>query len=439
MSACSSSSSSSSASYSSSIQLPKQISLRQALGQFSVSIDIGEQIVTKLQETTQRAAEGALKTSCARSYRPEKYFRKSVNKIPFPVFQNHEGLQFTIVKIRLRDDFDPKGAFAKGACKNVYIALKLDAGKGDRNAILKEPIYAWGRSKYKIFSPYEATEAIRIRNEMNVYRMRAEPEFYRTFSGDQSLLYYGHCEFAIDGKIENQRVGILMEFCPETLIDWVIKGKALKYSFVEMCEFLKKHLELLKLLQEKKVQHHDIKLENIMMDADGNPKLSDYGLAVDLSRDQLFQRAFGSPLYALPEEAEVEKELKESIPRLPADEYLTKGYEMCRTAAQKVHTPKGDIYMMGIVFYAICFNCHPWNDGVRRGEKYDLEWCKTLIENPVFLKAYVKSKLDSREKMTYQCARFTPLIRGMLEFNPDDRFDLSQCFTTLEAIKQSKS
>lgn len=435
MSACCSSSSS----YSSSIQLPNQISLRQALGQFRVGIYIEKQIVTKLQETTQRAAEGALKTSCARSDRPEKYFRKSVNKIPFPVFQNHEGLQFTIVKIRLGVNFDPKGAFAKGSWKNVYIALKLDAGKGDRNSILKEPIYAWGRSKYKIYSSYEGTEAMLSRNQMHVDRMRAEPEYYRTFSGDRSLLYYGHCEFAIDGKIEDQRVGILMEFCPETLIDWVNKGKALKYSFAEMCEFLKKHLELLKLMQEKNVLHHDIKLENIMMSADGNPKLSDYGFAVDLSKDQIFRGAFGSPLYALPEEAEVEKELKESIRRLPVDEYQTKSYEMYRTAAQKVHTPKSDIYMMGIIFYALCFNCHPWNDGVWREGQFDLEWCKELIQNPVFLKAYVKSKLDSREKMTYQCARFTPLIRGMLEFNPDDRFDLSQCFTALEAIKQSKS
>ncbi|KAM7318871.1 hypothetical protein ACRRTK_021984 [Alexandromys fortis] len=54
-------------------------------------------------------------------------------------------------------------------------------------------------------------------------------------------------------------------------------------------------------LHQRRIAHRDIKLKNILIDGDGNVKLCDFGLAVQLAEGQMLNRVCGSLKYMAPE------------------------------------------------------------------------------------------------------------------------------------------
>ncbi|KAM7318563.1 hypothetical protein ACRRTK_021675 [Alexandromys fortis] len=54
-------------------------------------------------------------------------------------------------------------------------------------------------------------------------------------------------------------------------------------------------------LHQRRIAHRDIKLENIFIDGDGNVKLCDFGLAIQLAEGQKLEELCGSLLYMAPE------------------------------------------------------------------------------------------------------------------------------------------
>ncbi|XP_057650306.1 sperm motility kinase-like [Chionomys nivalis] len=54
-------------------------------------------------------------------------------------------------------------------------------------------------------------------------------------------------------------------------------------------------------LHQRRIAHRDIKLENILIDGDGNVKLCDFGMAIQLAEGQKLEELCGSLLYIAPE------------------------------------------------------------------------------------------------------------------------------------------
>jgi len=54
-------------------------------------------------------------------------------------------------------------------------------------------------------------------------------------------------------------------------------------------------------LHSKGIMHRDLKLENVMIDAEGFVKIIDYGLAKMLKSDELAMSYCGTPEYLAPE------------------------------------------------------------------------------------------------------------------------------------------
>ncbi|XP_052610786.1 putative sperm motility kinase W [Peromyscus californicus insignis] len=95
-------------------------------------------------------------------------------------------------------------------------------------------------------------------------------------------------------------------------------------------------------LHQRHIAHRDIKLENILVDAAGNAKLCDFGMAIEITEGQMLQEICGSLLYWAPE----------ILARKPYDGLA------------------GDMWSLGIVLYVLITGHFPYMeetlDGMHR-------------------------------------------------------------------------
>ncbi|XP_052610465.1 putative sperm motility kinase W [Peromyscus californicus insignis] len=95
-------------------------------------------------------------------------------------------------------------------------------------------------------------------------------------------------------------------------------------------------------LHQRHIAHRDIKLENILVDAAGNAKLCDFGMAIEITEGQMLQEICGSLLYWAPE----------ILARKPYDGLA------------------GDMWSLGIVLYVLVTEHFPYMeetlDGMHR-------------------------------------------------------------------------
>ena len=98
------------------------------------------------------------------------------------------------------------------------------------------------------------------------------------------------------------------------------------------------------------IVHHDVKPGNIMLDADGNAKIGDFGIAVrNQTREEQLKNSYGSPLYISPEK--VSTGLEDS---------------------------SGDIYSLGATFYHLLTGTPPF----QHENLEELLWVR-VKQNPV--------------------------------------------------------
>ena len=93
---------------------------------------------------------------------------------------------------------------------------------------------------------------------------------------------------------------LITEYAPGgELFDHIVASGKLKES--EARKFFKQILEGVEYLHKLNIVHRDLKPENLLLDADNNIKIVDFGLSNLYSKGELLQTACGSPCYAAPE------------------------------------------------------------------------------------------------------------------------------------------
>lgn len=108
----------------------------------------------------------------------------------------------------------------------------------------------------------------------------------------------------------NQSIIMVIEYAGNELFDYIVKnGKVYtlritvdcKLSEREARRFFQQIMSAVDYTHRHKIVHRDLKPENLLLDADLNVKIADFGLSNILEDGKFLKTSCGSPNYAAPE------------------------------------------------------------------------------------------------------------------------------------------
>ena len=148
-------------------------------------------------------------------------------------------------------------------------------------------------------------------------------------------------------------------------------------------------------MHSKGVGHRDIKPENILLSADGNLKIADFGLATLFMHNgvkKLCKTSCGSPPYTAPEVVTCDTRLAKE---------LGSGY----------YGDLVDIWSCGVVLFVLLVGNTPWDEPLDTSYEFH---------------EYVTSNGRPADELWQNLPVQTlSLLRGMMRVNPEDRFSLA--------------
>ncbi|KAF1358749.1 serine/threonine-protein kinase-like protein chk1 [Lizonia empirigonia] len=145
------------------------------------------------------------------------------------------------------------------------------------------------------------------------------------------------------------------------------------------------------------IAHRDIKPENVLLSAEGDLKLSDFGLAALFKKDgkaRLCNTVCGSPPYIAPEIVSGRRSKRADV--------LDVGY----------HANVCDIWSCGVVLFVLLVGNTPWDEPTMRSEEF---------------KEYVETDGHTTDELWQLVPpEILSLLRGMLKLDPASRFTLDE-------------
>eukprot|EP01111_Echinosteliopsis_oligospora_P000632 TRINITY_DN1070_c0_g1_i1.p1 TRINITY_DN1070_c0_g1~~TRINITY_DN1070_c0_g1_i1.p1 ORF type:complete len:749 (+),score=253.74 TRINITY_DN1070_c0_g1_i1:425-2671(+) len=181
----------------------------------------------------------------------------------------------------------------------------------------------------KIMKPHETNNRAEVDREIAVLKLLQHPNIVRLFE-----------------VIEDEPTGriylVLELVAGGELFDYIVARGRIKEK--EARKFFRQMISGVEYCHANLVIHRDLKPENLLIDAEGNVKINDFGFSNLISPGKLFSTFCGSPIYA------------------PPEIILEKEY-----VGQAV-----DIWSMGVILYALVNGQLPWRLG-KNGRIVDID------------------------------------------------------------------
>ncbi|EAL66507.1 hypothetical protein DDB_G0281895 [Dictyostelium discoideum AX4] len=182
----------------------------------------------------------------------------------------------------------------------------------------------------------------------------------------------------VDKREEEGTTYLIVEYVSGgELFDYIVAREYIKEK--EARKFFRQMISAIEYCHANLIVHRDLKPENLLLDSNGDIKISDFGLSNNIQPGKLLESFCGSPLYAAPE-------------ILKAEKYLG---------------PPVDIWSLGVIMYAVLCGNLPW-EGDSQAE---------ISFNSVH---------GNYEDPTHLSAEAVHILRRMIVPNPKDRATIQE-------------
>jgi len=267
-------------------------------------------------------------------------------KIPSPPMPSH------IENTRTKEVYEVKGVLGKGGFAKVY-AVKCQSNKKIMacKAVLRASLV-------------KVAQIQKLKYEIKIHRELKHPNIVRYFINFQ----------------DKDRIYILMEYCKnQTLMELVNRRKRL--SEPETQYYMLQILQGVRYLHDTNVIHRDLKLGNILLDANMHCKIADFGLATKLQTpEQRKTTICGTPNYIAPEVLDGKK---------------------------GGHSFEADIWSMGVIMYTLLLGIPPFQTGRVNSTYKKIKASSYEYPLHINITSYAKSLIDN---MLQKYAKSRPTI-----------------------------
>ncbi|KIW04513.1 uncharacterized protein PV09_04268 [Verruconis gallopava] len=252
--------------------------------------------------------------------------------------------------------FHSKGTLVgKGATAKVTTMCRRDGPKDELYAVKEF------RSREKDETDHEWSQ--KIKSEYTLANSVNHPNIVRTF------------DLCID---KHNRYNHVMEFCPIELFTIAEKGLFKTYydEKAKLC-FFKQILRAVAYLHDNGIAHRDIKMENILMTADGNLKLTDFGVSEVFCGEHPGARSSGGRCgQNMGEKRLCPPGICGSLPFLSPEVIAKDVY---------YDPSKLDVWSCGVLWMCFAFSGNLWQVPDRKNPNYETfmnGWDKWIAEHP---------------------------------------------------------